>query len=74
MSTKRKSKKIKEAAKEFCLVTTAHGFGNIIRADLILVKLVWSIIVILSSTYCAYRIFIYLYIYLGKKIIPLDLL
>jgi hypothetical protein len=54
-----KSQKIKETIKEFCLDTTAHGFANIVKTDLIIIKLFWSVIVIVAFNYCAYRINIY---------------
>lgn len=57
MSTK--SQKIKEAIKEFCLDTTAHGFANIVKTDLIIIKLIWSVIVVLAFNYCAYRKYLF---------------
>jgi hypothetical protein len=57
MSTK--SQKIKEAIKEFCLDTTAHGFANIVKTDLIIIKLIWSVIVVVAFNYCAYRKYLF---------------
>ena len=44
--------KIKEKIIELMLTTTAHGFPNIIRAKRKILKLIWTIFVILFSTLC----------------------
>ncbi|CAF0885925.1 unnamed protein product, partial [Brachionus calyciflorus] len=44
----------------WALSTTAHGFGNIARAEKKLLKLIWLCFLILSIGYCTYQVVSYI--------------
>ena len=49
-------KKANKLIKETCLNTTMHGLPSIVRNELILIKIIWTIVFLSSSGYCAYLI------------------
>ena len=58
--TRKKSKysklktNLKECLKEWCLDTTSHGFSNMVKADIRIIRLAWVILVVSLTTYCFY--------------------
>ena len=45
---------LKKCIKTWCEDTTSHGFLNFIKAESILVKLIWCLLIIMFSGYCFY--------------------
>lgn len=45
-----------EILKEWALYTTAHGFGNVVRANNIILKIIWILFLIGFWVYCSYLI------------------
>lgn len=45
---------LEESVKEFCEDTSFHGFGNLLKADNWIYRVVWSIIIVVSMGYCFY--------------------
>ncbi|CAF0748556.1 unnamed protein product [Brachionus calyciflorus] len=56
----KKRKAILEIITQWALSTTAHGFGNIARAESIILKIIWSVFLITSIAYCTYQIVLFI--------------
>ncbi|RNA17960.1 acid-sensing ion channel 1-like [Brachionus plicatilis] len=62
-------KKIRECILDWCENTTNHGFSNIVKADTILLRLFWVVILVLFSTYCFSNIVISITKFLAHEVV-----
>ena len=45
---------LKECLKEWCMGTTSHGFSNMVKADIRVIRISWVFLVVILTTYCFY--------------------